>query len=56
MNNDKPKKARCYFCKLPCVDDDYCYGCQEFICSRCDERGIETPFGSHSVGEHKEEK
>ena len=54
MSNSENKKAKCYFCGLPCTDEDYCYGCQEFFCSKCDERGMELEFGPHSIEEHKE--
>ncbi|GAH67466.1 unnamed protein product, partial [marine sediment metagenome] len=36
------------------TDEDYCYGCQEFVCSKCDEREMELEFGPHSIEEHKE--
>ena len=54
MSNSENKKAKCYFCGLPCTDEDYCYGCQEFICSKCDERGMELVFAPHLIEEHKE--
>ena len=56
MSNSENKKAKCYFCGLPCTDEDYCYGCQEFVCSKCDERGMELEFATHSIEEHKEER
>ncbi len=52
MSNSENKKAKCYFCGLPCTDEDYCYGCQEFVCSKCDERGMELAFAPHSIEEH----
>jgi len=54
VSNSENKKAKCYFCGLPCNDEDYCYGCQEFVCSKCDERGMELDFGGHLIEEHKE--
>jgi len=54
MSKNENKKAKCYFCGLPCTDEDYCYGCQEFVCSKCDERGMELDFGGHLIEEHKE--
>ncbi len=56
MSNSENKKAKCYFCSLPCNDEDYCYGCKEFVCSKCDERGMELYFAPHSIEEHKEER
>jgi len=50
------KEKKCFFCDSSCTDDDYCYGCTEFICSNCDEVGLEVPFGSHFVEEHRFEE
>jgi hypothetical protein len=44
----------CYFCEDPCDQDDYCFGCQQFICKGCDKRGLEMPFAAHDIEEHKE--
>ena len=54
MSNNNNKKAKCYFCGLPCIDEDYCHGCRESVCSKCDVRGMELEFASHSPEEHKE--
>ena len=54
MSNSENKKSKCYFCGLPCTYEDYCYGCKEFVCSKCDERGMELEFAPHSIEEHKE--
>jgi hypothetical protein len=43
---------RCYFCSKPVDTGDFCYGCQTFICERCDE--VE-PCGAHEVLDHKED-
>lgn len=51
------KEAKCFFCDSPCNEEDhYCYGCCEFICNKCDEVGVEVPFGSHFVEEHRFEE
>jgi len=53
MSNSENKKAKCYFCGSPCTDENYCYGCQKFICSVCDERGFELDLVRHFVEEHR---
>jgi len=53
MSNNENKKAGCFFCGAPCTDEDYCHGCKESICDKCDEMGIELDFGPHSVEEHR---
>lgn len=45
----------CHFCEEPCNQDDYCYGCREFICNQCDKRDMELPFEPHDVEKHKRE-
>jgi hypothetical protein len=27
----------CYFCDAECDEDDFCYGCGNYICSECDQ-------------------
>jgi len=50
------KKGKCYFCGKLCDEGSYCYGCKEFICNECDERGIELDFGGHNHPEDHKEK
>lgn len=50
------QEKKCYFCKKSCTGDDYCYGCQEFVCGICDERGMDLPFESHPIEIHKKKK
>ena len=42
---------RCYFCKKVAGEDDYCYGCGEYICENC--YGY-PPSGRHDVAQHQE--
>ena len=54
--NDKRREKespKCYFCKTDCTDEDYCYGCGQYICSTCDETGA---WGDHEPSDHKSEE
>lgn len=46
----------CYFCDELCDQENYCFGCKQFICGQCDKRGLDMPFANHDVEEHKETK
>ena len=46
----KKQSHKCVFCEEPVNDDDYCYGCHEYICSKCDETEV---IGDHKVGDHR---
>jgi len=52
----KPSETVCYFCRENFADagldpdDFYCYGCHEYVCSRCERNS--TLCGTHDVGEH----
>lgn len=41
---------QCYFCHKEVPEEDYCYGCKEYVCNDCDETGA---GGNHAVEEHK---
>lgn len=49
------EEKHCYFCRILVDADDHCFGCGEYVCSKCDKT---EPMGKHSVeahrGEHKE--
>jgi len=47
-------KGKCYFCGKEVDGMFYCFGCGEFICSDCE--GDDSPFGRHSIEDHKEGK
>lgn len=41
-------RRRCAICKEKrCTDDNYCYGCEEYVCERC-----ESIFGLHAGTNH----
>lgn len=42
--------AKCYFCHKEVSDDNYCYGCGEYICDSCDN---DIQVGDHEVEDHK---
>lgn len=44
------KEPKCYFCGKHCTEEDFCYGCQQYICEDCDETGI---MGSHDPEDHR---
>ena len=41
---------KCYFCQSKVTEDDFCHGCQESVCSACDET---MAMGVHVVEEHQ---
>ena len=47
---ENEKMKTCYFCGKDCDEGDFCHGCQQYVCSDCDETGV---FGSHDVEEHR---
>lgn len=50
-----PGSGNCYFCKKPCTDGAYCYGCKVHVCDACDVSCGETPWGSHAPEAHLRE-
>jgi hypothetical protein len=43
--------AKCYFCHREVSEDDFCFGCDEYICDKCD---INEVGGDHLVEDHKD--
>lgn len=41
----------CHFCARSVNEEDFCYGCQTYVCDDCDE---EVPLGPHQAADHKE--
>ena len=39
----------CYFCEKKVGEAQFCYGCQEWVCS---EHDTEQPVGKHNVKDH----
>ena len=37
----------CYFCNREVGEDDFCFGCQQYICDKCDD--------SEQAGDHEPE-
>ncbi len=46
-------EAECYFCARAVDDEDYCYGCKEYVCETCDVAGC---IGPHEAQDHKKEE
>jgi len=46
------KKDGCALCKGPVDNDDYCFGCQHYICANCDT-GL--PVVDHDLDDHRPE-
>jgi len=40
----------CHFCGKKVTEDEYCFGCGNYVCSCCDKN---EPFGDHKVEEHR---
>ena len=45
--------GKCYFCGKEVSDEFYCYGCEHYVCSVCDEVGVDIPWGGHDVNDHE---
>jgi hypothetical protein len=41
----------CRVCDKLCNEDDFCYGCKEYICEECDFSSG-SPMGDHSWEAH----
>lgn len=49
-----PETGKCFECGVDCTkDNDYCYGCKTFICSKCEKSGV-MGF-DHDPEEHLQE-
>lgn len=42
----------CFNCGKPLTQDDYCFGCKEYICDKCDANGVTMPPGRHEPTDH----
>ena len=42
---------QCYFCEKVVGEEQFCYGCFEYVCEKCDWT---TPVGDHDVLKHQE--
>lgn len=49
---ERKDKEVCYFCRKKCTRQSFCYGCEHFVCSDCDEAGIDLPR-KHEVDDHQ---
>jgi hypothetical protein len=43
--------SKCYFCDREVTEDDFCLGCENYICNLCDENEV---AGDHTVEDHKD--
>ncbi len=41
----------CYFCEKKVGEAQFCYGCQNWVCSECDNND-DIPVGRHDVRDH----
>jgi len=50
----KPKReiARCFNCRKVVGEDDYCHGCNVYVCDQCDARGANGAAGPHLPEQH----
>lgn len=44
---------KCYFCHKEVSEDDYCFGCDDYVCEKCDENQTKA-VGDHLVEDHKD--
>ena len=43
---------KCYFCKQVVTEEDYCYGCEQYVCEKCFDEDGDFPVGKHQVEDH----
>lgn len=41
----------CFLCGDLCDEEDYCYGCSQYVCDNCDQRPS-GDIGVHDVYDH----
>lgn len=49
------RRPVCLLCDRPCDEADYCAGCGEYVCEKCDHHGA-VVRGDHLPGDHKGKK
>jgi len=42
---------KCYFCRREVSEDNYCFGCDEYVCDECDQNEV---IADHLVEDHKD--
>lgn len=45
-----PTPPVCHLCHGPADDADWCFGCEHYVCERCD--GADLVCGPHEVSAH----
>ena len=48
-------RSHCYFCGKVVSEFCFCYGCREYICSRCDETELTGRY-KHKPEDHKKNR
>lgn len=33
--SSEPIIVACFHCRAPCTEEDYCFGCEAFVCAQC---------------------
>ena len=45
--------GECYFCFAPCSADNFCSGCDEYICAVCGDVFLEDLLDTHIPEDHQ---
>lgn len=43
---------KCIFCQGVVTEEDFCYGCESYVCIKCDSTGVDVADGHTSVEAH----
>jgi hypothetical protein len=50
--DDEAMTGACFHCRAPCTEEDYCFGCETFVCALCSPY-YDGPGGAgHTPAEH----
>lgn len=50
----EPFVAVCFKCKKDVTQDDFCFGCKQYVCEPCNVNALGIRWGGHDVEEHYE--
>lgn len=43
---------KCVLCEPPVEEQDFCYGCEAYICQECNDTYPDVPGGKHKPIDH----
>jgi hypothetical protein len=45
-------EAKCFNCGDPVDQDNFCHGCEHYVCDACDQRQYTGRMGPHDKSDH----